>query len=338
MEIRSKGRHDKGNNILDESSDSGDESSLPYSPVRHMTGILFPRDARKKCMAIISAYLDETGDADDPAQFVAGMGGLIGDEDNWLAFERKWKKALVKAKVPLYKDASEPYFHMREFVFRNETFKSWKGQNIKCDKLYDKLLRIIESSGLVPFGSMMPLQAWRGLSKKQQGHFISPYYFSAQDCAWMIASIEPNSPDKGQIAVIFSDKQKVKQNVRALFDVLRDNDKMLRERIYDPNFLPMRKFAPLQAADVIAYQLNQEQKRRLYAPDQPQAKDYLRMVKAQTRHVSRSDDLFYFRTEGDVRKLVDKIDKPHRFLFFPPCNKSLLDAGDTISGVRTVSD
>lgn len=251
-------------------------------------------------MAMITTYLDETGAADDPSQHVAGMGGLIGLEADWEKFQDRWREALAKAQVPPHKAALEPYFHMREFMPCRETFKGWDDRKAERDELYDNLLTILETARVVPFGAAMPLSAWRNLTERQRGYYLNLYFFTAQYCVYRILSLTHDRPAHEKVATVFSEKQKVKGRIRELFDLFRERDPAVKARIEDPAFRDMRPLPPLQGADVVAYLLNRECRRREFTPTEPQGEDYLRLVKAQTKFVNNQVGLFHFISEAEV--------------------------------------
>lgn len=252
--------------------------------------------------------MDETGHADDPEQKVFGMAGFINSVENWELFNKAWQAALYKYKVPLFKDNKEPYFHMREFKTSRQTFETWSGQRIKQDKLYDKLLRVIESHHAVPFGSIISLAAWRALTPTQKKNFLGdPYFFCAHACVRTILSLTLDRPPEETVRVIFSEKKKVKNSVRRIFDELR-KEKRVRERISDPIFEDMRKFPALQAADAVAWEMNLEYRRKLYKPQQEPSKEYQRLVKQKNRRVSDSKGILEFLTDEFVTSQAKQVE------------------------------
>ncbi|MCA1568607.1 MAG: DUF3800 domain-containing protein [Acidobacteria bacterium] len=277
-----------------------DNGGEKYDALRHLASAAFPSSDRSKHMAMITAFLDETGDAADPAQHVVGMGGLIGLEADWKVFQDRWRQALAEAKVPRYKDAAEPFFHMREFKSCQATFKGWESKEAERNELYDNLLAIMETSRVVPFGAAMPLSAWRKLTDQQQSYHLNPYFFTAQFCIYRILSLTHDRPPVEKVASVFSEKYKVKKRIGELFDLFREIDPNVKARIEDPIFRDMRPLPPLQGADVVAYLLNHECRRQQSSPDEPQGEDYLRLVKAQAKYVDNQVGMFHFISEAEV--------------------------------------
>jgi hypothetical protein len=64
---------------------------------------------------IIDAYMDESGTHGTAAMMT--IGGLVGGPNNWLYFNRRWKKMLKR------RDA--PYFHTKSLLDSPKPFKNW---------------------------------------------------------------------------------------------------------------------------------------------------------------------------------------------------------------------
>ncbi len=123
---------------------------------------------------MLSAYLDETGHAKDEQQKFAGMGGLVAPAAFWETFEAKWQKALA--------DFNIPYFHMREFAHTTGIFSGWAGNEPKRQKLFGKLMRILETTYPIPIGSIVSLADYRRLSPARQNYFGDPYNLTLGNC------------------------------------------------------------------------------------------------------------------------------------------------------------
>jgi hypothetical protein len=58
-------------------------------------------------MAILRAYFDESGKAEDPTRAAMSVAGYVGTMESWESFEEQWAAALRQFDVP--------YLHMKEF-------------------------------------------------------------------------------------------------------------------------------------------------------------------------------------------------------------------------------
>ena len=84
-------------------------------------------------MAILKAYLDDSGDPDGGHNFLT-VGGYVATVDYWEYFEKQWTEILDEFRVP--------YFHMKEFWNANGIYK-----NIKKEKNRER--EFIEASILI---------------------------------------------------------------------------------------------------------------------------------------------------------------------------------------------
>ena len=67
-------------------------------------------------MALLKAYLDDSG---DPRSSHLTIGGYVGRIGGWTYFEKNWKRVLDKYDVP--------YFHRKEFASNVGFFKHIRG-------------------------------------------------------------------------------------------------------------------------------------------------------------------------------------------------------------------
>jgi hypothetical protein len=114
-------------------------------------------------MSMLSAYIDETGHSKDERQKFVGMAGLIAPTANWEVFERKWKGALA---LPHF---NIPHFHMTDFASRKRIYKDWSEEKRK--KVFGKLILIIECTHAIPFGAIIPMDAFRGFVQRTARFF-----------------------------------------------------------------------------------------------------------------------------------------------------------------------
>jgi hypothetical protein len=59
-------------------------------------------------MAAYKAYVDDSGDAEDPSHSACSIAGFLGTVDQWTEFENQWAILLAHFRIP--------YLHMREFA------------------------------------------------------------------------------------------------------------------------------------------------------------------------------------------------------------------------------
>ena len=74
----------------------------------------------------LTAYIDESGDSNDPKCRYFGMAGLCAPEDKWSAFDEKWNAILSE-------HCGGHWFHMKDFAHRYGVFKGWDDGCIKVN-------------------------------------------------------------------------------------------------------------------------------------------------------------------------------------------------------------
>lgn len=75
-------------------------------------------------MAIVKAYLDDSGTPEDPQHTFLTVAGYVAEQGQWEEFEEDWLAALDEAKVP--------YLHMREFSNRDsEVYRELRADRLR---------------------------------------------------------------------------------------------------------------------------------------------------------------------------------------------------------------
>jgi hypothetical protein len=257
-------------------------------------------------MAIFSAYMDETGHSQDEGQRFVGIAGLIAPVANWEAFERKWKATLKVFKLP--------YFHMKEFAHSTQTFKGWGSSEAKRQKLFGKLLLHMETAHPIPFGAIVPMERYRSFTKEQQGYFRDPYFLCFQSLVAACSSILEfrKAPDEEKVALIFSDQGEFKNRALQIYKKVEKTEVYIR-RSTPPIFRDMREFVPLQAADIVAYEMHKEFERQLYKPNEKPRFGYQKMVKMSNR-AGYNQPLFRFFTKTDLTMYIERYEQTGRLI------------------------
>jgi hypothetical protein len=143
--------------------------------VSHLARAIHSSRSQHKFMLGLSAYFDESGDADDPECHFVGMAGLIAPSEAWEKFDGKWQAILDE-------HCGGKPFHAKDFAYQSEPFKGWdKG---KREKFLCDLVRTIQESGSRPFGAVVSLDAYKTICQgipHIKKAVIDPYYICFQD-------------------------------------------------------------------------------------------------------------------------------------------------------------
>lgn len=258
--------------LVESESEGDDDSSNEYSPVRHLGAALFPFDCGHKYMLMLTTYMDETGHSKDEKQKFNGMAGLMTKEENWRIYEREWRKILKHFKIP--------YIHMKE---ARKMFKGWPEAKVK--DLSRCVWEIIVGIEVLPIGSIIPMDEFRPLEAQLRDCFLDPYYIAMQDCMFFATSFLMEagafkSDIDARVAMVFSDQAEFRCEAMRLFDAAKKNWRGIKtDKIDPPAFRDMKVLTPLQAADIVAYEIYKEYDRLRYHPNRKQRYGYTQLEK-----------------------------------------------------------
>lgn len=204
---------------------------------------------------MLTAYMDETGHSQDQHSKFNGMAGLITKEESWLVYEREWAKLLKYFKIP--------YVHMTE----QELYKGWS--DAKKKDLSRCAWEIIVGIEALPIGSIIPMDDYRPIETQLKPRILDPYYLAMQDCMKFALVFVTKGPfesgiDK-RVAIVFSDQAEFKYEGMQMFEAAIKYSKDWEKDLIDPPaFRDMKVLTPLQAADIVAYEIYKEFDRIYY--------------------------------------------------------------------------
>src|SRR5258708_14379077 len=231
-----------------------------YSPVRHLATIAFPYSVTIRYMFALTAYFDETGSGSDLNSKFCGMGGVVSTPELWGYFEEDWRERLDQDGLS--------HFHMSEFAnYQGEFREGWKSNESRRRDLLSDLWNIVERIETLITGSIVPMELYREIMENKLRIQIRDVYFlSYADClvfiSVLVASFRKHAikPD-WIIATVFDDKKGIKGVAHELHESLMSHLD-IKDRMPPPVFRDMKQFLPLQAADMVAYELYKECERQ----------------------------------------------------------------------------
>jgi hypothetical protein len=215
-------------------------------------------------------YFDASGTHDNldsqgrpsPAVSVAGY---LATPKQWEQFDKDWKQRLDKDNLP--------YFHMAEFVAQGGLFKKrneWPKE--RRDALIQDLIKIIGYNMTYGLGMVVFRADYdRVIAREPQVATVlgSPYAFCSFRCFESAVDWARRAKYRESIKYVFESGDGFKHQVQDTHtficnqDSLREFYKFSGSLTFDDGV----KTRPLQAADILAWELNKELYRRLY-PDE----------------------------------------------------------------------
>jgi hypothetical protein len=200
---------------------------------------------------MILGYFDDSGS--HTSSDIVVMAGLFGYPNQWDYLSELWVKTLAApcpSKLPLAR------FHMSSCQAGDEEFLGWK--RLECDFLVDELIEIIRKSGVYGFGGALPRKHYdelvTGDLRRATG---DPETACIINCfVKLVRFAQQITPDK-EIAFIFDDRPQQERNVARIQGVYKGVNEAGVE-ITSVTFGSSKKILPLQAADLLAWEIYQD--------------------------------------------------------------------------------
>jgi hypothetical protein len=179
------------------------------------------------------------------------VAGFISSHKDWQAFDTAWINRL--------REDGLDYLHMKEFAGSRVQFaEGWKDNEARRQKLFGDLIGIIKSHVYRKFGSVIIMDGWEKLSQgNKQEYSLNAYVLAARTCAARVREWQEAENFKSPTGYAFEDgdegkgmldKRFVDDNLpRPVFKPKKDRQK--------PDGTTERGYTPLQAADILAYEL-----------------------------------------------------------------------------------
>ncbi len=195
-------------------------------------------------LIVLDGYFDESGTHD--ASETITVAGYLAHVNSWRPFETKWKEALAEYKLD--------FFHMSEFAHRRSGY-DWP-EDMRRERL-GHLIEIINEFTWHSFGVGIPKKLFESVFTGRARRFIDgPYGFAS----WLIVNLVSRELDRLDletgVAYVFEDGAPGKGELLTMYEGLptfsggKEALHVLSLRLEDK-----RRFVPLQAADILAYEL-----------------------------------------------------------------------------------
>jgi hypothetical protein len=223
-----------------------------YCAYSHFSSML-ERTGKDWSIAVYETYIDDSGT--DARSEIAIAGCYVSTEPGWRRFVREWDIAR--------KEEGFDFFHMAEFVAPQEQqHKPWcDWDNTKKNRVYCRLATIINENKRIGVGVAVPKSVYDKVPQRIRDHYGAEHYTFAVRMSlmriseWREKSLislpmqyifdweEPGTRKHTEISALMSN---VHEKLKPLFGL--DNGGF--------SFQHKNCFKPLQAADILAWQMN----------------------------------------------------------------------------------
>lgn len=203
-------------------------------------------------MAMLTLYLDESY-SHPPAPLVYTVAGYIATVDEWRKFQKEWRGELDRAGID--------FFHMAKYEARKKEYEDWS--NEKRVEVLRRLHRTIHRRVLTGFAASVVVADYNEvINHNIRRGYGEPHEFAVISCMKYIRTWGNQKGHHEPIAYVLesgSDRQKI---VNTVFNHM-DEEQRREYRIGSWTFADKRDLNPLQAADILAYEMTKEMCRRL---------------------------------------------------------------------------
>ncbi len=202
-------------------------------------------------MSNLVAYFDESGTHED-SDHVA-VAGFIGFASAWVDFCARWQLAL--------NDFGLSYFHMTDFANRVKPYDTWL-EETRRSRL-SRLLNIIDANVIGSVGFSVPKKSFESIcSPKAKEICGGAYGLAAIACFLDLGNIFAYMPPSDEVTYVFERGSKGAEQIRKVFQSNRElSEQRKKYRLGSLRFEDKRDYLPLQAADILAYEIYKESQR-----------------------------------------------------------------------------
>lgn len=211
--------------------------------VSQIARVAHPISSQDKWLLML-AYFDFSGHPND--QKVIAIGGWIGTEKQWASLEQKWWKRLRRENID--------HFHMNRFESRYDPFAGWD-DNRRLSLISD-LLAFINNAEILGDTIAIVVEDWKKLLEDKFNIAFerkrATYVLLMQHILWKFAR-RVNLKNNDTIACVFEEDAFIEGALGQQFINIK-KDQYISTRLGTLRFGDKKKFAPLQAADLLAYE------------------------------------------------------------------------------------
>lgn len=204
----------------------------------------------------LAIYFDESYSY-PPRPEVYTVAGYVSSKAQWNRFCKEWKRILNAEGLQ--------YFHMVKFNANVKPYAGWS--KVRRLRFLHSLHAVIHKRTLMGFATAVSKIDFEALSLDQRRVLRSPHVFAAQNCMKAVGFWACEKQIYRTIDYVFEQGSQHQSQLKAFIESMSEQDRQFY-RIGTYTFGD-KKLAPLQAADIAAYESTREIVRQRTAYNQP---------------------------------------------------------------------
>lgn len=229
-------------------------------PISELADLVHRHDNPWKAMALLRVFLDESGTHGDSK--ITAIGGLLGTKDTWQSVENQWLAALdVLADVGVT-------------WYRSSDCDGGFGQfeNIPIEvrfALANSLARVLADHKLLPVWAAVVNEDWDKTVTDPNflRSFPKPLHLCFSHCAQRLAEGSAKLAGGSSVGVVYAEQPEFEDSFKDAWDAYRRNKRTARLSSFST--ASSKDCPSLQAADLIAYEMNRDWREREYGAPPP---------------------------------------------------------------------
>lgn len=224
-------------------------SAISLLPVAEMAATVHAGANPWKALAMLRAYFDESGThIGSPVTAIAGFAATA---EVWTAIETEWSKVLAD-----FKDKGVEAFHMTDCLAATGQFSRldafWRNY------LVNSLAAILERSDIQAIWAGVNTEDWDDLTTPEfREQFPKPYDLCFDEVVRQLYRWSRHGADGTPVALVFGEQTEYQTRNELALQAWRRHPEFCRF-IGSVTYSSPKLLIPLQAADMLAYEINKE--------------------------------------------------------------------------------
>jgi hypothetical protein len=243
-------------------------------------------------MSHFAAYFDESGTHGSP---ILTLAGYIATVEQWAEFSREWDELL--------KQEALTHFHMSKFEARRGEFDGW--DNERRLRVQKRLLGIIKRRVTLGVFCAVNLAAYEEtMTEFRRTNFGSPYNFCVKLCLAFVSFWAQEYKRKEPIAYVIEHGAGYNKEInRSFADMFASQEWRQIFRLGSLSFVDKKAALPLQAADLLAYEVWKDATNRFLIEGEkkrPQRKSFTSLMETLHRGTYWGKDEFLRENDREI--------------------------------------
>ncbi len=194
---------------------------------------------------ILTGYFDESGT--HVGSGAVSVAGYLSTPYRWVRFEEQWRAALEEFSIE--------FFHMADFANHAPPYDTWTEEKRRAQ--FARLVQIINQNAEFSVGNVVPTALFDEIFSPHAKTYLGGEYGLAAISTFMSVGkiMRERYPDQWVGYVFESGARGAGQVLKVFQDNEQRADQKRELRLLSLRFEDKRQFLPLQAADILAYEL-----------------------------------------------------------------------------------